>query len=147
MRYPVISGFFDLELALNYGVVFGLPAPVWLTILVSLIAGTVVIWYLRTDRGRAPVVQLYLAFILSGVIGNLVDRLAIGAVRDFILLYVGKYPKEHRWPNFNIADAFILVGVVLAMIQFILTDEKKEAKQGDKAGGETAGKSAKSGTQ
>jgi len=127
VRYPVISGFFDLELALNYGVVFGLPAPVWLTILVSLIAGTVVIWYLRTDRGRAPVVQLYLAFILSGVIGNLVDRLAIGAVRDFILFYAGKA----RWPNFNIADAFILAGVVLAMIQFILTDEKKERKKID----------------
>lgn len=120
-RAPVIQGFFDLECALNYGIVFGLKVPAVFTIIISAIATTVVIWYLTTKHTRPAIVQIYLGMILSGVIGNLYDRLAIGAVRDFILLYIG----NNKWPNFNIADAFILVGVVLAMIQFILTDEKK----------------------
>jgi len=131
----------------NYGIVFGLRAPVILTIFISIIATGVVLWYLFSKQGRPIVVQLYLAMILSGVIGNLVDRLAYGAVRDFILLYIGKGPNAHRWPNFNLADAFILVGVALAMIQFILTDEKKKDKRDKKAAGNTQNESAKSKTE
>ena len=120
----VIPGFFDLRSVWNPGIVFGVPAPVWLTSFVSIVATVVVVWYLVTQRGKPPVVQLYLGLILSGVIGNLCDRIAYRAVRDFIELYVGKF----HWPNFNLADAFILVGVVLAMLQFILTDDKKKMK-------------------
>ena len=121
-RVPVIQGFFDLECAVNYGIVFGLKVPAVFTIIVSTIATAVVIWYLTTKRGKPAIVQIYLGFILAGVLGNLYDRLAIGAVRDFILLYIG----DNKWPNFNIADAFILVGVGLAMVQFILAEDKKE---------------------
>ena len=121
-RYSVISGFLDFEKAQNFGIVFGVKAPPVLVILVSTVATIIIIWYLLTPKGRPPVVQIYLGCILTGVIGNLYDRLVFGFVRDFILLYIGK----HRWPNFNLADAFILIGVVLAMIQFILTEEPKK---------------------
>jgi signal peptidase II len=123
-RFSVIKGFLDLELAENYGIVFGVKAPPALTILVSAVATAVVIWYLATRKGKPVVVQIYLGMILSGVIGNLYDRLTLGWVRDFILLYVGK----RNWPNFNLADAFILIGVVLAMIQFILAEDEKKVK-------------------
>lgn len=159
-RIAVIPGLFDLRPVWNAGIVFGLPAPMWLTSLVSVVATVVVAWYLRTARGKAPVVQLYLGLILSGVLGNLFDRIVFvfppyrpiasfwdyfktGAVRDFIEIYVGKY----HWPNFNLADAFILIGVALAMIQFILTDEGKKAKtaqpESEKAAGESVKDSAK----
>ena len=140
-RCPVIQGFFDLELARNYGIVFGVKAPPALTILVSAVATVVVIWYLTTRKGKPVVVQLYLALILSGVIGNLYDRLTFGWVRDFILLYVGK----RNWPNFNVADAFILIGVGLAMIQFILVEEKKEPKPGKAMPDTAAAERAKKG--
>ena len=129
-RYSVISGFLDIENAKNYGIVFGVKAPPILVMLVSAIASIIIIWYLFSPKGRPPVVQIYLGCILTGVIGNLYDRLAFGYVRDFILLYV----KEHRWPNFNFADAFILIGVVLAMIQFILTEEPKKKQGAQKTG-------------
>ena len=129
-RYSVISGFLDIENAKNYGIVFGVKAPPILVMLVSAIASIIIIWYLITPKGRPPVVQIYLGCILTGVIGNLYDRLAFGYVRDFVLLYV----KEHRWPNFNLADAFILIGVVLAMIQFILTEEPKKKQSAQKTG-------------
>lgn len=109
----------------------------WLTVIISVIATGVIIWYLTTERGRPPVVQLYLGLILSGVVGNLYDRLAFGAVRDFIELYVSRY----RWPNFNLADAFIVIGVALAMLQFILAGNEKEADR--KAGKKPARKAGK----
>ena len=133
-RVSVISGIFDFEPVWNPGIIFGIRAPIFVTIIVSIIATTVVIWYLRSNNGRAPVVQLYLGLILSGVIGNLVDRILYGAVRDFLLLYI----RKNHWPNFNLADAFILVGVVLAMLQFILTEDKKEVKDGAEPGVETS---------
>jgi signal peptidase II len=133
-RYSVIGGFLDLEKAQNFGIVFGVKAPPIIVMLVSAVATIIIVWYLTTPKGRPPVVQIYLGFILTGVIGNLYDRLAFGYVRDFILLYV----RDHRWPNFNLADAFILIGVVLAMIQFVLMEEpkKKSAREAEgKAGG------------
>jgi signal peptidase II len=126
MRYTVIGGFFDLELAWNEGIVFGIPAPMVLTIIVSAIATAVVVWYLATPKGRPAVVQVYLGLILSGVIGNLYDRMAFARVRDFILFYIGGGQNAPRWPNFNLADAFILIGVGLAMLQFILMEDKKD---------------------
>ena len=155
-KVSVIPGFFDLRPVWNAGIVFGLPAPMWLTSIVSIVATIVVAWYLKTARGKAPVVQLYLGLILSGVLGNLFDRIVFvfppyrpvgsfwdyfktGAVRDFIEIYVGKY----HWPNFNLADAFILIGVALAMIQFILTDEGKKTKTTEAASKDAAGNSSK----
>ncbi len=128
-RYSLIGGFLDFEKAKNFGIVFGMPAPPAITMLVSSVATIVIIWYLVTPKGRPPVVQIYLGFILTGVIGNLCDRMAFGFVRDFILLYAGKL----RWPNFNLADAFILIGVVLAMLQFILTEEPKKKESAGQA--------------
>jgi signal peptidase II len=137
-RFRVVGGFFDLEKAENFGIVFGVKAPPAITMLVSAAATAIILWYLMTPKGRPAVVQVYLGCILTGVIGNLYDRLAFGYVRDFALLYVG----EHRWPNFNLADAFILIGVVLAMVQFILTEEPSKKKDALRAKREPAEESA-----
>jgi signal peptidase II len=57
--------------------------------------------------------------VLGGIVGNLIDRMWLGAVIDFIELYIGKY----HWPTFNIADAAICVGALLLSID-ILKDPK-----------------------
>lgn len=137
-RYSVVGGFFDLEKAKNFGIVFGLNVPPVITMLVSAAATIIILWYLLTPKGRPAIVQIYLGCILTGVIGNLYDRLAFGYVRDFVLLYVG----ENRWPNFNLADAFILIGVVLAMVQFILTEEPGKKKGAPQAQPESAEEAA-----
>ncbi|MEO6323400.1 MAG: signal peptidase II, partial [Thermoanaerobaculia bacterium] len=53
--------------------------------------------------------QVGLACILGGALGNLVDRVRFGSVTDFLDFYVG----SHRWPAFNVADSAITVGVCL----------------------------------
>jgi signal peptidase II len=59
--------------------------------------------------------RLSLALILGGAAGNLYDRLAHGAVTDFLELYVG----EFHWPTFNLADSAITIGVALALLDML----------------------------
>ncbi len=122
-RYSLIGGFLDFQKAKNFGGIFGLPVPPAITVIMSGIAAVFIVGYLLNSRGRLPFTQIYLGLILSGVMGNLYDRLVFGYVRDFVLLYAG----EFHWPNWNLADAFLLIGVAFAMVQFIFMDKESEA--------------------
>ena len=65
-----------------------------------------------TCRARRPGPRSPLSLILGGAIGNLIDRLYLGKVIDYIQVWLGSYP----WPAFNIADAAISVGIVLLIV-------------------------------
>ena len=62
-----------------------------------------------------------LALIAGGAAGNLVDRIRLGAVVDFIDIYIGTY----HWPAFNVADSAICIGVVVYLIFSYLEDKQK----------------------
>ena len=68
-----------------------------------------------------------LPFILSGALGNLLDRMLYRYVIDFVDWYVVMDGKEHHWPTFNVADVAIVVGIGLMGIQIIKTPRKKTA--------------------
>ena len=59
-----------------------------------------------------PGPRLALGLIAGGIIGNLIDRIRIGSVIDFLSFYMG----EHHWPAFNVADSAICVGVGLYIL-------------------------------
>jgi len=130
-RLHVIPGCFALRNVWNPGILFGVKAPPWFTFIVSAVATVIIIWYLVTRRGRPAVIQVYLALLLSGVLGNLYDRLTFCKVRDFIELHIRD---AASWPNFNLADAYLVIGVALALIQVILTGDqaKKNSAEGEK---------------
>lgn len=117
----VIPGFFDLTLVTNPGGIFGIlrdvdwPVRGFLFNAVPLAAVAAMIWYGRHlgDRGRWPMVALGL--ILGGAVGNLVDRLRLGHVVDFLDAYIG----SHHWPAFNLADSGICIGVVMFLVEGI----------------------------
>ncbi len=112
---PVVHGFWDWELAYNPGAAFSSLATlghdvtqIALSLLaaIALIAISVVALRTRPDeRGK----RAALAMIAGGALGNLIDRLRHGAVTDFVRWRV----HDHRWPIFNVADAALLVGVIL----------------------------------
>ena len=79
-------------------------------------------WLAREPR---PTVAAALAAVLAGAVGNLIDRLALGAVRDFIHISVGPY----SWPTFNVADIFITVGA-LAMAGLMLFHKPPSCGEG-----------------
>ena len=108
-RVPVIKNFLYLTLVHNRGAAFGiLKNQVPLFIIASIIAIVLLAGRLRADRLRARTItlsSLSLGLILAGAVGNLIDRVFLGYVIDF--LDVG------FWPVFNIADSSISIGAVL----------------------------------
>ena len=114
-RVIPVTPFFNLVLAWNRGVSFGLlsadhPATPWLlsSLALAVIAGLVV-W---TTRDRRPGMAASIGFIVGGALGNVVDRLRHGAVTDFLDFHVAGY----HWPAFNLADTAIFVGVALLLL-------------------------------
>lgn len=111
-RIEVIPGFFALEGVYNPGVTFGLAPgktmPILIFTAIAMIALTA--WLFGTRR-QSLLLHIGLAMVIGGAIGNLYDRIRWHKVRDFFLFYVGDW----KWPNFNVGDSFIVVGVILIL--------------------------------
>jgi signal peptidase II len=114
---PIVPGFLNLTHVRNTGVAFGLFAShgmsaSWLLTGLGLLALSAVSLYFGYASPRDRGLLLALALVVGGAIGNLIDRIASGAVTDFIDVYVG----IHHWPSFNAADAAISIGIALMAI-------------------------------
>ena len=102
---PVIKGIFNLTLVYNKGAAFGiLKGQVPLFIFASIFAAILIYYNLSKNRLDRRC-NLSLALILSGALGNLIDRVFFGHVIDFLDFRI--------WPVFNVADSAITVGAVL----------------------------------
>ncbi len=127
----------------NPGAAFGLfrnlPDGVRSGFFVVLSIGAIgfILHYYRKLRADQRFLQVTLALVLSGAVGNFIDRLARGYVIDFVEWYWWNRP-DLRWPTFNVADSLLVVGIGLL---FIHPGTKKEAAaEGKGAGGKGAGK-------
>lgn len=115
----VIEGFFDLRYSENPGVAFGMfqnlaGGRVILTV-VALVALVMVVQYLVRTDPRNGLLHAALGLIGGGAIGNVADRVLHGRVTDFI---VWRY-QHHEWPAFNVADAALVVGVGLMLVDML----------------------------
>lgn len=99
-----------------FGLFHGLGNHIFMTI--SVIAIAVIIIYLLKIRQSLEMYSLSL--ILGGAVGNLIDRLRIGKVIDFIDVFVGDW----HWPAFNVADSALTVGIILFAVSTLLHSNK-----------------------
>jgi signal peptidase II len=117
-----VTSFFNLVFVQNEGITFGmlngtvLP-PYTLTILSSVVALILLIWLLRTP---SLFIGVALGLLLGGAAGNILDRIQHGAVTDFLDFHAFGW----HWPAFNVADAAIVVGVGLLLLQSLAFDRK-----------------------
>ncbi len=114
---PVVPGFFNIVHVRNRGAAFGIfggggTASVVVLAIVSAVAIAVLLYLIKEATTRLQIFALSL--ITGGALGNLVDRVMLGEVVDFLDLYARGY----HWPAFNVADSAITVGVVLALVSF-----------------------------
>src|SRR5262249_25037338 len=121
----VIPGFFRLSYATNRGVAFSLFADSqsdirWILSAVSLIAAVFVLGYFRRAPADKHWLNVSLALLMAGIIGNMIDRVRLGEVVDFIELH---WRDVYSWPTFNIADSAICIGAVLLALE-MLREEK-----------------------
>jgi len=114
--------FFRLVNVTNKGAAFGMFHSLGnvFFIIVSFIAVGIVAFLLITKK-ESP---LGLSFILGGAVGNLIDRLRLGHVTDFLDVFVGTY----HWPSFNVADSFLSTGIALMLLS-LLFQYRKRAEQ------------------
>lgn len=143
-RHSVIADFFELEANYNYGAFSGwFSSHTGLLTLLSAVAGVIIlvvfITLLRKPEGPGLLFTLALSLVWAGTIGNLYDRYYLHAVRDWIKWFFvtgeGSTRREHVWPNFNIADSGICVGICLLILLEVRHSirEKRAAKPGVKA--------------
>lgn len=119
---PIIDSFFSLTLVHNYGAAFGLGHgwSKFIFIIVTMIATGFLISLFKTMTEKHTLGNYGLSLILSGALGNLIDRIRLGYVVDFLDVHV----KNHHWPAFNVADAAITVGAVMYALHLIQEDRK-----------------------
>lgn len=114
-RGPVrVTAFFDLVLIWNKGISYGLlqqEGPLGQWVLLALVAVAVVLLGLWLLRATSRLMALSLGLIIGGAVGNAIDRLAYGAVADFMLLHLTTPTFSFKWYVFNVADAAIVAGV------------------------------------
>jgi signal peptidase II len=123
-RVIEITGFFNLVLTWNRGVSFGMlgggeGAVGWwlLSVVAVLIVGGLLVWLWRADR---PILAVALGLVIGGALGNVIDRLRLGAVADFLDFHLGAY----HWPAFNLADSAITLGVIALVVPTLFAGRK-----------------------
>ena len=108
--------FLKISYVQNTGVAFGLfKGFQWLSVLFALIVIGIVIHYSDKILKKDKFLQVSIALMLGGAIGNLIDRLFLGYVIDFIDIVF--------WPAFNIADSAISIGAVLLIIHLLIKEK------------------------
>jgi len=126
----IIPGFFELECVMNPGAFSGwFGGWYWFLILVSAAALVAIAGYVAFGKVDRWLFVVSLALIAGGTAGNLYDRWVYGAVRDFFHFFVRRSGgKPLSWPNFNVADSAICVGVALwILVEFLRGRKQKKA--------------------
>lgn len=125
-----VTGYFNLLLTYNEGAAFSFLAAAggwqrWaLSTLALVLSAVLVVWISRAAKRWQE--ALPLALILGGALGNVIDRLRIGAVVDFLDLHYGGY----HWPAFNVADMAISAGAMIILLSLIFDKESRKGRGG-----------------
>lgn len=129
----VIPGYFRLIYATNRGVAFSMFADGqfdarWIFAAISIAAAVFVsVYLLRTPPGKFRL-NASLALLLAGITGNLIDRVRLGEVIDFLGFH---WQDKYSWPIFNLADSAICVGAVLLALEMLFEERETKIGSGD----------------
>ena len=109
--------YFDWYLTYNTGAAFSFLADAggwqrWLFTAIAIVMSVLIVQWIRKLPAEETLTAISLSLILGGAIGNLIDRIFLGHVIDYIQVWLGTYP----FPAFNIADAAISVGAALLIL-------------------------------
>jgi signal peptidase II len=113
-----VVGPFSIHHVQNSGIAFGLfaSATPLVTALTALAVGWMLLFFARSGA-RHPVLPVALGLLIGGSTSNLIDRIRLGHVTDFLDL--------RYWPAFNLADSFIVIGVAILFLALVVGETRK----------------------
>ena len=123
-----VNSFINLTHQRNTGAAFSFLADAggwqrWFFVtLASAVSIMIVVWLWRIREERQAILAGGLSLVLGGAVGNLIDRIMLGYVTDFIQVWFGNW----AFPSFNVADAAISVGAALLIIDALFLSGKEE---------------------
>ena len=123
--YIVFGDYFNVVRAWNTGVSFSMfnnYGNIGAYALSTVAIAVVVALFMWLKKETNRLVQIALGMIMGGAIGNVIDRIRLGAVFDFLDFHAG----EHHWPAFNVADSFICIGAGLIILSALITKVSKK---------------------
>ncbi|HUT99655.1 MAG TPA: signal peptidase II [bacterium] len=125
----VIPGFFNLVHGQNSGVVWGfmrgVPGMAYVFMAIQALVSLAMVAWLGLGRDISKLQLWGFGFILGGALGNLVDRIRLGGVVDFLDFKFGSF----TWPTFNAADTCVVVGVGLVILSLIIAEVRSHKKK------------------
>jgi signal peptidase II len=118
-----LTPFLNLILTWNTGISFSMfpqsgPFGQWALLALKLIA--VILLWIWLARATTRLTALSLGLIIGGALGNAIDRIAYGAVADFVLFHITTSSFSFNWAVFNLADAAIVIGVAILLYETLL---------------------------
>jgi len=122
-----VNSFINITHQRNTGAAFSFLADAsgwqrWFFIILAAIVSAYIVWWLwRIRTARQVILSAGLSLVLGGAIGNVIDRIMLGSVVDFIQVYIASWP----FPSFNIADAAISVGALFLILDALFFSDKK----------------------
>jgi len=117
LEVPILPGLFSLTRVHNTGVAFGMAQGN--NLLTGLLALGILIfagWMAREWDWKKRWVQVVAGLVAGGAVGNLIDRIRVGYVIDFLDFHYGRW----SWPAFNVADAAISIGVGMLVLSWVV---------------------------
>lgn len=122
--------YFDWYLTHNPGAAFSFLADAggwqrWFFAITSIVISVIIVVWLKKLERDDKITAISLCLILGGAIGNLIDRIYLGYVIDYIQVWLGTYP----WPAFNIADAAISIGATILIISSFINPQNRESPE------------------
>jgi len=119
--YPIIENFFYFTYSHNSGAAWGIfQGRMYLFYLVSLLAGIGIVYFFKQTQAHEKLTRFGLVLVFCGGLGNLIDRIVFGYVRDFIDFIILGYD----FPIFNVADMAITIGVAFILFEVGLEEYK-----------------------
>ncbi len=120
----IINNFFYFSYAINRGAAWSFLSNVswgqlFFKILTPIALVVFILFYIYSVKKNYKWLKVSLVFIISGTIGNFIDRLLIDGVVDFIGFIFGEY----HFPVFNLADSFLTIGIIMLIVYFLFIDK------------------------
>ena len=122
---PPLTNFFNLTLIFNKGISFSMfynhsTLGMYIILLITTAITLFLIHLFKKEKNRFN--KFFICFAIAGAIGNAIDRFRFGAVVDFLDFHIGPY----HWPSFNLADSFIVCGILLYIYNSYRLEKKKK---------------------